>query len=66
MTEDKKAWKLAQRAKLAKLAHELSDAIHSYNMARPDNEPDETTYVNMAYSIADHFTHADLWGEDNG
>ena len=54
-----------KRAHLAKLAHELSDAIHAYNMSRPANEPDETTYVHIAHAIADHFTNDDLWAEEN-
>lgn len=47
-----------KRASIAKLAYELSDAIHAYNMAQEIGTRDETAYVNMAHSIADHFDDA--------
>ena len=44
-----------KRAHIAKLAYELSDAIHAYNMAREAGAKDKWAYVNMAHSIAVHF-----------
>lgn len=52
-----------RRAKLATLANELCDAIHAYNMAFSGDHKADTfglsPYVNMAQSIADHFTETE-------